>query len=465
MIDDHPSVGPDIARCMSSRRILLGAIAAFGAIASGGWLGLRSALAATDDSRRPTASSFKTVPLPVAGSGDSLFAALQEGEWVSARDSQTIRQAISRYAPNYKDFGDTGITAITSAWSGAAFDPDTGTFYVMGGGHHDSNFNGIVSLNVETGLAAMPIHPSIITATEVAAMKASWPPNDPWNDWGHAMYPGYPPPSPRPGAYPGYPRTGRVSGPYPGYVYPDGLPGASHTYGCMWYDASGKVINFNAFWSVYDIVGGKVSSLTPHNAASRGPNNFGLKVANRLIGVNTKVDTYWYFAQFDLGTLTETSSEMSVPYQPGISAAYSFNSKTFGCAIGNTMYFVDTGPGNKAFGDPTAWSVDISHVTHKYTAKIIPIVNPWSDRDMAGVQGNTMAFDSDQQLLYIPAKDWSYFLIWNPATGECSRMSTRGGLPKTQVNSAYGRLQYYAKRRCLVLVNSIEEPLYYLKIA
>ena len=389
---------------------------------------------------------------PAAGSGDALFAALPQGAWASATQSQTIREAVARYAPDYREFGDTGITAITSAWSGAAFDPDSATFYIMGGGHHDSNFNGMVSLNAETGRAGMPIRPSILTASEVTAMKASWPSKMAWNDWGHATYPGYPPP-------------GRDARPYPGYLYPDGLPGASHTYGCMWYDASGKVINFNAFWSSYDVLRGKISSLTPHLFGARGPNNIGLKIGRRLFGVNTKVDTYWYMAQFDLATLTETPSEMSVPYQRGISAAYSFNSKTFGCAIGNTLYFVDTSPANTTFGVPTAWSVDVSRVATKYTARIIPVVDAWSPTDMAGVQTNTMAFDSDTGWLYIPSKDWRYFLLWNPRTGQCNKMNTSGGVPKTQINAAYGRLQYYSKRKCLVLVNSIDEPLYYLKLA
>ena len=464
MNGDHPDIGTKISPLVPSRRTLLRA-ATLGVIAGATRAGLRSVLAANSDFTRPPIAAPASTnflapvgkaapterPVSLAGSGDKLYAKLPVGEWASASAYQTIRYALARYAPNYRDFGDTGITAITTAWSGAAFDPNTGTFYVMGGGHHDSNFNGIVSLSAETGLVAVPIHPSILTAAEVAAIKASWPSTNPWNDWGRAMYPGYEPPGTRPG-------------PYAGYVYSNGLPGASHTYGCMWFDiATGRVIQLNSFWSEYDISTGKVVRLTL-SPGGRGTNSFGLRVGSRLIGINTKSDDYWDFKQFDLKTRVETFCEMGVPYQPGIAAAYSFNSKTFGCAIGTRLYFVDTAPAAMTFGDPTSWFVDVKEVAAKYMAKVIPVVSPWSATDMIAVQSNTMAFDTDSGLLYIPSKDWSYFLIWNPLTGECNKMNVRGGLPKMQTNSAYGRFQYYAKRKCLVLVNSIDEPLYYLKV-
>ena len=92
----------------------------------------------------------------LAGTGDAFFAALPVGRWVGMAASSTIRKAVAQFAPNYREYGNTGIASITRAWSGAGFDPETGTFYITGGGHFDSNFNGIVSANAETGVFGVP---------------------------------------------------------------------------------------------------------------------------------------------------------------------------------------------------------------------------------------------------------------------------------------------------------------------
>ncbi len=383
---------------------------------------------------RPAASrtqNSEAIPT-LAGTGDAFFAALPVGRWVGMAASSTIRKAVAEFAPDYREYGNTGIASITRAWSGAGFDPETGTFYITGGGHFDSNFNGIISANAETGVFGVPIQPTVLTPGQVAAIKASWPPNNPWISWGQAMYPS----------------------PY----YYDGKPGAIHTYGSIWY-ARGKVIMPGR---IYDLATRKFSHYETHAGS---PGGMGLEVGRRLIGVNQIVDDYWSLLHFDLDTQTESVSHFGVPYEPGIGLAYSFNGQTFGCAIGNVLYFISTQTAQPAFGIPVAWSMDVTKVAPNYTATRLKPTNAWSAEDMAGLQMNTMALDTDKNILYIPSKDLRYFLTWKPLTGELGKVVVSGAVPVAQGNSAYGRLRYYPKRKCLVLVNSIDEPIYFLRLS
>lgn len=377
------------------------------------------------------APSSEAVPT-LAGTGDAFFAALPVGRWVGMAASSTIRKAVAQFAPNYREHGNTGIASITRAWSGAGFDPETGTFYITGGGHFDSNFNGIVSANAETGVFGVPIQPTVLTPEQVTAIKASWPAATPWLGWGQPMY--------------------------PNSVYDDGKPGAIHTYGSIWY-AQDKVILPGR---IYDLATRKFSS---YETRAGSPSGMGLEVGRRLIGVNQIVDDYWSLLHFDLDKQTESVSHFGVTYVPGIGLAYSFNGQTFGCAIGNVLYFISTQTAQPAFGIPVAWSIDVAKVTPHYTATRLKVVNAWSAEDMAGLQMNTMALDTDNDILYIPSKDLRYFLTWKPKTGEFGKLAVPGAVPAPQANSAYGRLRYYPKRKCLVLVNSIDEPIYFLRLA
>lgn len=435
MNDDTSSVRCAIARGTLSRRAVLRAAAAGCAWAGMAKLELQSAYAATGNTGLlsgavPTGAAPEQ-PISVAGSGDALFAALSQAQWGSAHDSQTIRQALRRDAPGYREFGDTGVTAVTTAWSGAAFDPINGIEYVTGGGHHDSNCNAMFAANFETGAVKVCVQPSILTPAVVDEMKKSWPADNPWNSWDKGIS--------------------------PSYLYPDGRVGAVHTYGSIWY-LRGKVVQLGHFWTEYDVIGG-VQSFTGPVLGHGSPNNLGVIVGDRLLSLGSKAYDYWGFRQYDTATRTETTSEMGVPYSPGSSARYSFSGSVFACAIGNDVYCV-----NPSLS--VAWSFDVSRVQKTYVAKILTLQNPWSPPDATDLQMNTSAYDAHANLLYIPSKDFGYFLTWNPLTGACGKFSVKPpGLPKRQSNSAYGRLRYYAKRRCLLLVNSVDEPLYYLKLA
>lgn len=380
---------------------------------------------------RPASVARSAVPF-IAGTGDAFFAALPLGKWAAMASSSTIRRAVATFAPNYREYGSTGLASITRAWSGAAFNEETGELFITGGGHFDSNFNGIVSANVETGVFGVPIQPTVLTPDQVAAIKASWPPGNPWISWGQAMF--------------------------PSHYYYDGKPAAVHTYGSIWY-ADGKVIV--APGRIYDLATGAFQRF---ESRAGSPSGMGLKVGRRLIGVNQIVDDYWSLLQFDLDTHAESVSHFSVPYAPGIGAVYSFNGHTFACAIGTVLYFIRTESPNKDFPAPVAWKFDVGKVKTDYVATILRPGQGWSAADMANLQMNTMALDTDANTLYIPSKDFSYFLTWKPLTGEVGKVVVSGGLPAAQANSAYGRLRYYPERKSLVLVNSIDEPIYYLRL-
>lgn len=390
-------------------------------------------LAASSTAQSPPLASAPRSAVPsIAGTGDPFFAALPVGKWASMASSSTIRRAVATFAPSYREYGSTGLASITQAWSGAAFNEETGEFFITGGGHFDSNFNGIVSANAETGVFGVPIQPTILTPEQVAAIKASWPPGKPWISWGQAMY--------------------------PSHHYYDGKPAAVHTYGSIWY-ADGKVIL--APGRIYNLATGAFQRFESHAGS---PSGMGLQVGRRLIGVNQIVDDYWSLLQFDLDTRVESVSHFNVPYAPGIGAVYSFNGHTFACAIGTVLYFIRTDSPNKDFPAPVAWKFDVAKVKPDYLATILHPGKGWSAEEMANLQMNTMALDTDTNTLYIPSKDFSFFLTWKPLTGELGKVVVSGRGPAPQTNSAYGRLRYYPKRKSLVLVNSIDEPIYYLRL-
>lgn len=379
----------------------------------------------------PAPGPSRGAPAAIAGAGDALFAALPVGQWAANSSTDTIRKAVQRFSPDYIEHGNTGLTALTDAWSGACLDPMTGRMYGQGGGHYDSNFNGVYGVDLETGACTLPVKPTILSNAQANEIRNSWAPHGGWVSWGQGVW--------------------------PANTFYDGKPGAIHTYGSIWF-VDGKMVMPGR---IYDLAAGTVELFA---SACGSPSNMGLRIGDRLISVNNLSDQYWDIVQIEYGTKTETISNFSVPYKPGIGAPYSFNGETYCCAIGSMLYFVKMDSPSVDFPAPLAWSIDATTVQQNYVATVQTPINPWSAADMTGCQMNTMALDTDTNVLYIPARDWSYFLTWNPLTAECGKVAIAGDLPPKTTNSAYGRFQHYAKRKCFVLVNSIDEPIYYIRL-
>lgn len=378
----------------------------------------------------PAPSAPGSVP-SVLGIGDQFFAALPAGRWASMAASSTIRKTVAQYAPNYREYGSTGLSAITRAWAGGAFDQATGWYYMTGGGHYDSNFNGIVSANVETGLFGMAIQPTVLTPQDVADIQGSW--GTAWLGWGQTKNGG-------------------------NGLYANGLPGGTHTYGSTWFD-NGRVILSNR---VYTLSTKTLYSIP--NSVMNNPSNIGVRTTKKLVSMNNISDDYWDIIQIDPVTLTEKVSHFRiVPVVDGHGEAYSFNGECHACAIGDVVYIINTNPRNTLFGNVIAWSIDLTEDKAGYDAKALTIVKPWTPEELVGIQGITAAFDGT--LMYIPSKDCKRLLTWNPRTGACGRISIPGPAPEPQDNPAYGRFQWYAKRNCFTLVNSIDEPIYYLRLS
>ncbi len=80
-----------------------------------------------------------------AASGGSLLDGLQPGHWVEVPGSR-----LRDVGPDPSPPGNTGLDAVTSAWSGAAFDVARGRLLVWGGGHADYAGNELYAFDIGT---------------------------------------------------------------------------------------------------------------------------------------------------------------------------------------------------------------------------------------------------------------------------------------------------------------------------
>ncbi len=110
------------------------------------------------------ATTADVVPVTqLVGTGDAFYkahAATEKGTWSQMKDGRTVAAAVRAYMPPYIEYG--AISGIMQAWSGGAYDDATGLFYGTGGGHGNSNFDGIYAYDDETGATALPLKPSVV---------------------------------------------------------------------------------------------------------------------------------------------------------------------------------------------------------------------------------------------------------------------------------------------------------------
>ena len=132
-------------------------------------------LPATPLAATPVASAPAPLEKPVVVDfkAASFWDLLPTNTWVEVPNTR-LRQVEARLPAGFQELGDTGFTAIMSAWSGAAFDEATGRFYIQGGGHKDSNNNGLYEFDLETMKFRIIAPPTIITQADVEHAKASW---------------------------------------------------------------------------------------------------------------------------------------------------------------------------------------------------------------------------------------------------------------------------------------------------
>lgn len=302
------------------------------------------------------------------------------------RDGQTIRAALAAH-PEFTIYGDAA--AITTAWSGGA--RRGAKFWGMGGGHYDCSFNGVYEVDLETGKTSIPIAPSRITPDEMKAIRDSW--------------------AAKGGGWLGYSQMGL----YPNIEPADGLGPAIHTYQMAYINADGTLA---VAGRSYDLRTGKMTS-APINGA---PNTNGAYWGTKYVGTNWAAG-YWDVTVVDTLTHTAKVTYLNWPYRAGAGASVNFDPRTYIAVIGDTLYAIKT-----TSADPAAWPVPITWkvslpIAAKDNADLAqrPLTGSWSAEDMANLQLTTQVMDPDTNTVYLPAKDWSYFLTWEPLTNKIGR--------------------------------------------
>ncbi len=374
--------------------------------------------------------------VPIDGTGDAFYAAVAAepvNTWCSMAHSGTIVGPVQKLIDDglYIDY--TGKGAITEAYSGAAHDDATGIMAGAGGGHYDGNFNGSWVADLETGAFSIGTRPSLVTPAEKDAIVASWNANGGWLGWSQW-------------------------GLWPSSVNADGRPGSIHTYNTL--TILDNVLYFQD--RAHDLKTGSISVLPygPRNL----PNSFSVRWGRKHLVFAPANDPFrMALLDYDLGTRTD--AWLSYPYIPGQGGNINFSARTYGAVIGDSVYILKLdSDGSPQWVPPLAWRLDFSNLGET-TFLTSGLKSAWSADDLAGVQQITYAFDDTENTLYIPARDFSYFLTWKPLTGECGKVVVANTPPPRKTNAAYGRFAFYKPRRTFVLVNSVDEPIYAIRLA
>ena len=378
--------------------------------------------------------------VPISGTGNTAWNAVAAGAlntWFQLSVFGTIGPAVTAMAgtTGYVEYGSDGTpsSGITRAWSGGA---RFGQYFDgAGGGHFDSNFNGTYRFDLETGVCTIPVTPSVVNLSQKNAIVASWPGWLGYTYWGI-----------NPATDPG-----------------DGKLGALHTYNSCWKPDAGTLVVADR---VYNIGGNSMSQIS-----FRGANSNGLGVMHAGKGV-----LFGALNAYDITSYDPASSYARVDgnigtasYIPGQGSAIAITTYTYPAVIGSTLYYIRKESGGDdpvTFAGPLAWSMSLPVVSGQNNVTNITstLVTPFSQSDMDNLQFGTAALDTSTGILYMPYKDWSAFLTWNPVTGACGRVTCANTGPTTQDNGAYGRFFYYAERACFVLINAIDEKPYAIRM-
>ena len=382
----------------------------------------------------------------VSGTGDSFYnAVLIPNRWYAMTDSQTIRDAVNQaVAAGWTNFGSSDFGEVTKAWSAGAPDFVATEFKGSGGGHLDGNFDGAYRLNFETGVAGILVMPNKVSLEYKNRIVASW--NAATGNWyGYTNW-----------------------GVYPSAV-PDELPnprgGAIHTYGMPWV-IDGTLIIADRMYHADGTY-----STTPGNQTGAS-DTFGVTWGRKHIMLSLGSEVGITMTDPDNG-FAVTSGANSVEYSTGLGEYLKFSAFAHCCVVGNVLYTLSF----RTYGEdatrhpPFFWSNSLPvQAGDNNPATVRTLVNPWSRSDWDGVlQSQTQAFDPSTGLMYVPARDWSYFLTLNPLTGECGKVTVDGGHPPKITTgggdiAAFGRFFYYPARACFVLINSTTEPIYAIKM-
>ena len=366
------------------------------------------------------------------GTGDAFYKAHEstaKGTWSQMRDGQTVGAAVRAYVPPYIEYG--ALSGIMEAWSGGDLDEATGIFYGTGGGHLNSNFDGVYSLDFETGATALPLKPSVVDEATRQKIVASWKVRTGWygfTEWN---------------IWPENSQPGRRS--------------SIHTYNMAF-------VVRNKFYLAdhyYDLATWALTNVGTPGA----PNTNGVRWGNKIIGTNWSGTFTMTMVDGDHG-FAPTVGYLSYPYIRGQGSAINYSEKTYSVALDDRLYTLSLRAGFDdpvRFPAPQAWWNPLPIIAGENPTTIITstLTGPaWSQADMEACQFNTQVFNRKKGLVYIPFRDWSAFLTWNPRTGARGKVVVGGARPSQRENAAYGRLQWYAKRERIVLLDTIDEPLY-----
>jgi|GEM_PF-2231858 len=390
----------------------------------------------------PAASFEATRAVPIArevgaavrslpGTGDAFYAGVKTTprQWTRMRDGQTIRAALAAH-PEFTIYGNPA--AITTAWSGGA--RRGAKFWGMGGGHYDCSFNGVYEVDLETGKTSIPIAPSRITPAQLTAIQESW--------------------KAKGGGWLGYSQMGI----WPKIAPDDGLGPAIHTYQMAYVGADGS---FALAGRRYDMTTGKTATISANGSANANGAYWG----KNYVGTNWAAG-YWDVTVVDTTQWTSKVVYLNWPYRGGAGANFNFDARTYITVVGNTLHAIKTSVANpEIWKAPIVWKVALPMAETNNTDLNQPtFTGSWSAEDMDGLQATTQVLDPETDTLYIPAKDWSYFLTWEPLKNRLGKVVLTGGMPPSQTNAAYGRLQWYVERGVITLINSIDEPVYAVSV-
>lgn len=405
----------------------------------------------------------------ISGTGDALYAAVATqpvNTWIQATSFGMVKTFYDQsVAGGYISRG-TGGQSLTEPWCGGALRQYDANLYITGGGHYDGNWNGMGCINLESGVASLPVAPTTISDAQYAAIQASWT----QSSAGYLEF--------KNGIYPSDedPFTLNTANPSAGYntvIGPTITRGpktkAFHTYGSFF--VKGNFVNIGG--NVYDVSANDgydagVGGGAPNCDGCSGPDGKEY-VTNGYVVSQTDLTNFVYGGSNNAGcTINEY---MQYAYSPGQGSAIQHNSYTYSCVIGAKLYTVRVQNGLDdpvTYAAPLAWYMDLPLVSPGRSNNVTNITSTltsrWSAADMANLQFNTQAFDDVNNVLYLPAKDWGYFLWWKPLTGEMGKIVMANTGPTQRANAAYGRLGFYHNRQCFYLVNEWDQKPYLFRV-
>ena len=357
-------------------------------------------------------------PAPAAAAWDSA----PRGKWIEIPNTRCdqLAPALNR---SFVERGNTGFTSIMSAWSGAAFDEASGKFWCFGGGHNDSNNNGLYEFDAEALKWRIAMQPSDYS--------------DPvWNEC-NARYAA---------AKVG---LGNVNHPFDpkggANVWKDGKPVAQHSYGTMVYVPAIGVLMLRDGVRLYDPVSGTgkfVRSVLGGHPVENDSHSFYDGRTIYLMGVIN--GNYWAVLTYD----PSTNEDLGPMHwrTPGDPAKFNWAGTSSTQISGTrTMFFWNQ-------QTSVGWTIDFA----TGLAAAVP-----------GVAG-LFASDGIVTLCHAPQVGVVALLksgetvIIDPASGATSnqgglRMPAQTISNAGMLNGTWGRFRYYRKRNALVLLAGTDE--------